>query len=75
MRGGGSNINVDTHPVMMTGNGQQQRSNSLLRTSEAARGHMGQIRSSMDMVRVYNYGPQSLQSSNPSSVCLIRAVY
>ena len=32
------------------------------------------IRSSIDMVRVYNYGPQSLQQTNPIVVSLDKVV-
>ena len=34
-------------------------------------GEKAQIRSSMDMVRVYNYGPQSLQQSNNNPTLVV----
>ena len=51
---------MDTHPLMNSNGGRSPASNSLLRSSTPPNGSVrnGQIKSSADMVRVYNYGPQ-----------------
>ena len=63
-------LNNGMNPNLTPTNGMaastRSNTNSLLRNGEKA-----QIRSSMDMVRVYNYGPQSLQQSNNNPTLVV----